>query len=117
MSSDERIRQRAYEIWEREGRPHGRDREHWRQAQAELAGNAPPGVPRTGRVGRQKAAAAEGGGAHEQAATDPDGGGAAAPMTHAPRTGRVGRQKAAAMSGEDAAPKKPAKPAKRPRKS
>jgi len=110
MSSDERIRRRAYEIWEREGRPHGRDEEHWRQAEAELAGGA-PGVPRTGRVGRQKAAAAEGGGAHEQAAGDPDGGGAPAAMTHAPRTGRVGRQKAAGMSGEAA------EPAKRPRKS
>jgi len=52
MSSDERIRRRAYEIWEREGRPNGRDQEHWREAEAELAGAA-PGVPRTGRVGRQ----------------------------------------------------------------
>ena len=33
---DERIRQRAYEIWEREGRPHGRDEEHWRMAVDEL---------------------------------------------------------------------------------
>jgi hypothetical protein len=33
---DERIRQRAYEIWEREGRPHGRDEEHWRMALDEL---------------------------------------------------------------------------------
>ena len=31
------IRERAYEIWEREGRPEGRDAEHWRQAAAELA--------------------------------------------------------------------------------
>lgn len=28
---------RAYEIWEKQGRPHGRDREHWLQAVAELA--------------------------------------------------------------------------------
>jgi hypothetical protein len=34
---DERIRQRAYEIWEREGRPHGREEEHWRMALDELA--------------------------------------------------------------------------------
>ena len=27
---------RAYEIWEKQGRPHGRDREHWLQAAAEL---------------------------------------------------------------------------------
>ncbi len=31
------IRERAYAIWEREGRPHGRDREHWRQAEAEIS--------------------------------------------------------------------------------
>jgi hypothetical protein len=35
---DEQIRQRAYEIWEREGRPHGRDEEHWRMAVDELVG-------------------------------------------------------------------------------
>ena len=37
LPDDERIRQRAYEIWEREGRPHGRDAEHWRRAVEELA--------------------------------------------------------------------------------
>jgi hypothetical protein len=39
---EERIRRLAYEFWEREGRPHGRDAEHWRMAteayEAELAG-------------------------------------------------------------------------------
>ncbi|MFP5478084.1 MAG: DUF2934 domain-containing protein [Alphaproteobacteria bacterium] len=33
----ERIRLRAYEIWEEAGRPAGKDAEHWQQAQAELA--------------------------------------------------------------------------------
>src|ERR1700741_3356736 len=39
MQSDtyEAIRRRAYEIWERNGRPEGRDDEHWREAEAELA--------------------------------------------------------------------------------
>jgi hypothetical protein len=35
MISDDRehrIRQRAHELWEREGRPSGRDREHWERA-------------------------------------------------------------------------------------
>jgi hypothetical protein len=31
------IRERAYEIWEREGRPDGQHEDHWRQALAELA--------------------------------------------------------------------------------
>ena len=32
----DQIRSRAYEIWEAEGRPHGRDLTHWLQAEAEL---------------------------------------------------------------------------------
>lgn len=32
---EERIRQRAHAIWEREGRPHGRHLDHWDQAQRE----------------------------------------------------------------------------------
>lgn len=34
---DERIRQRAYEIWEREGRPGGMEEKHWHQAAEEIA--------------------------------------------------------------------------------
>ena len=32
----EQIRQRAYEIWLGEGRPHGRDRMHWLRAEGEF---------------------------------------------------------------------------------
>lgn len=35
--SDTAIATRAYLIWEKQGRPHGRDREHWLQAVAELS--------------------------------------------------------------------------------
>ncbi len=31
------ILRRAYEIWENEGRPHGRDKAHWFLAEAELS--------------------------------------------------------------------------------
>lgn len=31
-SNEDRIRQRAYEIWEQEGRPHGEDLKHWLRA-------------------------------------------------------------------------------------
>lgn len=34
--NEEKIRQRAYEIWEREGRPEGRGHEHWSQARREI---------------------------------------------------------------------------------
>ena len=33
----DRIRERAYQIWLAEGQPHGRDKEHWAQAERELA--------------------------------------------------------------------------------
>jgi hypothetical protein len=38
MDSDKeaRIRERAYEIWAREGYPQGKDAEHWQMAEAEI---------------------------------------------------------------------------------
>lgn len=38
MSNDriDRIRKRAQEIWEREGRPNGREADHWSRAEAEI---------------------------------------------------------------------------------
>jgi hypothetical protein len=37
MNREKRIEQRAYEIWESEGRPHGRHGDHWQRAEAEVA--------------------------------------------------------------------------------
>jgi len=34
---EDRIRRRAYEIWEREGRPEGREDDHWTLAKEEVA--------------------------------------------------------------------------------
>jgi hypothetical protein len=34
---EERVRQRAYQIWEREGRPEGREQDHWDLARQEIA--------------------------------------------------------------------------------
>ena len=36
MPDEERVRQRAYEIWEREGRPEGSHDEHWERASREI---------------------------------------------------------------------------------
>jgi len=36
MVSEEAIRRRSHEIWIEEGRPEGRDLEHWLEAEAEL---------------------------------------------------------------------------------
>ena len=40
-----RIRKRAYEIWEDEGRPQGRDRIHWLRAEAEFRESLGAGRP------------------------------------------------------------------------
>lgn len=36
-NDDERIAKKAHELWEAEGRPHGRDREHWDEAKEIIA--------------------------------------------------------------------------------
>ncbi len=38
--SFEDVSRRAFEIWERSGRPHGHDLENWLQAESELSGPA-----------------------------------------------------------------------------
>ena len=40
--SEQAIRERAYLIWEREGRPEGRADDHWRHATVEGSGDASP---------------------------------------------------------------------------
>ncbi|HYE49339.1 MAG TPA: DJ-1/PfpI family protein [Azospirillaceae bacterium] len=71
------VRERAYEIWESEGRPHGRHEEHWQRAHAEVGAirdtglgdaaaairdaNAPPGRTR----GVEPGTVVEGGSAEE----------------------------------------------------
>jgi hypothetical protein len=37
MTVEDQIRQRAYEIWDREGRPDGKQEEHWTRACQEIA--------------------------------------------------------------------------------
>jgi hypothetical protein len=37
---DSKVRDRAYQIWEREGRPEGATQSHWKQAYAELQAEA-----------------------------------------------------------------------------
>jgi hypothetical protein len=44
----QRIRERAYELWEREGRPHGRHIDHWMQAERETGGPGAEGIARAG---------------------------------------------------------------------
>ena len=59
---DQRIRDRAYEIWQAEGEPHGRDASHWEKARAEFAEAAnatasPTTMPRAKSASRAPASA------------------------------------------------------------
>jgi hypothetical protein len=40
IDREERIRHRAYSIWEERGRPHGEDSNHWQQASDEYENSA-----------------------------------------------------------------------------
>jgi len=42
---ENRIREKAHQIWEKEGRPHGHDKRHWNEAERELNTDASPAVP------------------------------------------------------------------------
>ena len=61
---DERIKQRAYDLWQSEGHGHGRHEDHWHRAEREIAaeeagpGKAPLRARRSGKVAAEKSAAA-----------------------------------------------------------
>ncbi|WP_428970599.1 DUF2934 domain-containing protein [Sphingomonas sp. Xoc002] len=57
---EDQLRQRAYGIWQSEGEPHGRDCDHWEQAERELTEVAPedPAAPAKPAARRKKADAA-----------------------------------------------------------
>lgn len=61
---EEAIRRRAHEIWEREGRPEGREAEHWERARAELAAGS---GGEAGGAGADRVDQAGGRGAERQA--------------------------------------------------
>jgi hypothetical protein len=45
----QRVRERAFAIWQREGEPFGREVEHWLMAEAELAGEGSAAPARRAR--------------------------------------------------------------------
>ena len=61
MRSDreERIRQRAYAIWQSEGHAHGREEEHWHRAEREIAAEEPGSSKTPRRAARSKQATPE----------------------------------------------------------
>ncbi|NKQ12958.1 DUF2934 domain-containing protein [Pseudomonas sp. SST3] len=50
MDIEQRIRERAYEIWDAKGRPEGQDAEHWLQAREEVEHFYKEGDPLAGSV-------------------------------------------------------------------
>ena len=48
-NSDDAVRERAYAIWEREGRPDGQHESHWKQALVELGLLNPPELESQGQ--------------------------------------------------------------------
>jgi hypothetical protein len=44
------IRERAYAIWEQEGRPEGKGLDHWRQAEAEIGNQKVIGITNDGKI-------------------------------------------------------------------
>jgi len=59
MRSDRqrRVEQRAHEIWEAEGRPHGKHDEHWNRAEREIAQEGRGGRTAGSRTATKKAGA------------------------------------------------------------
>jgi hypothetical protein len=51
------ITERAYAIWEREGRPEGKAADHWQRAEAEIAAESAQSAVRSGRSSRAVSAA------------------------------------------------------------
>lgn len=54
---ESRIREKAHELWEKEGRPHGADRRHWEQAEREVGGSEAPAKRPRAKPGAKPAAA------------------------------------------------------------
>jgi hypothetical protein len=59
-NQDVAIRTRAYAIWEEEGRPDGRDWEHWCRAAQEVAAHEPAPTTTAAAARPRKAAGAKG---------------------------------------------------------
>ena len=52
----DRIRERAFALWEDEGRPESRDWDHWLQAEAEIASEMAPPTKKRATSRKKKAA-------------------------------------------------------------
>jgi hypothetical protein len=115
----ERIRRRAHELWENEGRPHGRDADHWSQAEAEVRGAG--ALEPTGKVAgsRKKTATSKATGKSTRAAAESLSEVASAPAESAKsEPAKQAKAKPAAPKAKaDAAPAEEAASVKAPAKA
>ncbi|WP_227590659.1 DUF2934 domain-containing protein [Cereibacter sphaeroides] len=102
MSDDReaRIRQRAYELWEAEGQPAGRDQDYWLRAEAEIADDKPAPAAKAPRARKAKAEPAAGDEATPKA-----------PRARRTKAEAAGGEAGEGTSGEDKAAKGEKKPA------
>jgi Protein of unknown function (DUF2934) len=85
--NEDRIRQRAYEIWEQEGRPQGEDMRHWLQAFQEIAADADSRPARKPRAKKDTSSAKA---AKPKAARKVNGGAQSVPTTTPPpKSGKI----------------------------
>ena len=56
QTNREKVLKKAYEIWEAEGRPHGRDMEHWLKAELMLGEDGPAEKPAAEKSATKKSA-------------------------------------------------------------
>src|SRR5436853_7678531 len=86
MRSDRnrRIEQRAHEIWEAEGRPHGKHDEHWHRAEREIAGGRGGTAGRAAGSGGKPTSARKASPAKSRSRTDATGKKAGCATTRTP---------------------------------
>lgn len=98
MSREQTIRDVAYAIWEAEGKPQGRDAQHWRMAEERVAASG----------GKDAGAKAKAPGKSSAAGS---GSAKTAAKPAAPAKGKASADKAAEAAPARASPKSPAKAA------
>jgi Protein of unknown function (DUF2934) len=93
---EQQIRERAHQIWEEEGRPQGREREHWERAAREIDAREAGGEAKPTRSGTDEIAGSVGAASGLQpGGTKTDGG----PGTGADRVGTGGGNTAGEPTG------------------
>jgi hypothetical protein len=109
MNDEERIRSRAYALWEQEGRPDGKHHEHWERAAAELMAEVAPerSAKGKGRSTKKTASVAASDAIYGIAGTGVDGA-ITRSSSNKPATAKPTKTKTSKSDSEPVATKRPA---------